>query len=148
MELRDLEPLEFDLNSWVKSRNKLESVMVRVPGKNHPDKGWIEPHFITMPFFGHVFVGFDSIPDSRWQSSLVSDLKSFQAPSFKCPSAWTMAKILGALKAFSSVGDAKRNGWDFKPTPGWDDHKVRIAKVQGILTVVTPTEIVLRTDSF
>ena len=137
MELRDLEPLAFDLGRWVKQAPTLESVMFRDGGK-----------FSMLPFFGHVFVGFDSIPDRRWQGHLVSDLWRLRAPAFKCPPAWSMAKVLGALGAFSSVGEAKRNGWDFRPEPGWSDLKVRIAKRQGIITVVTPTDAVLRTDSF
>lgn len=137
MELRDLEALEFDLGRWTKQAGPLESVMVRTKDR-----------FVMLPFFGHVFVGFDSIPDPRWQEHLLGDLWRFRAPAFKCPAAWSMAKVLGTLGAFSSVGEAKRNGWDFHSPQGWEDHKVRIAKSQGIITVVTPTDVVLRTDTF
>lgn len=149
MELRDLEPLEFDLNEWVRAFNwKVKSVMVRVPAKTNAAGVTVPAHFVMLPLFAHVFVGFDNIPDPRWQEHLLGDLWRFNVPAFKCPAAWSMAKILGALKAFSSVGDAKRNGWDFRSEQGWEDHKVRIAKNQGIITVITPTDAVLALDTF
>jgi len=138
--LQNLEEKPFDLPEWVKAcQDHLDSSQILNKEKTH---------LIRMPFFGTVFVGFDEIPDERWKESLTSDLHLTRAPAFKCPRHWNLAKILGTLKIFSSVGDAKRNGWDRVSPEGWTEHKVRVAKMQGILCVVVPTEVVMSQTSW
>lgn len=130
----NLEEKSFDLSEWVAvCGDNLDMVRFKVPGKEE---------MIMLPFFGHVFVGFETVEDSRWFEFACSDLSDFRAPAFKCPAHWTLAKILGTLKVFGSIGDAKRNGWDRLSEQGWEDHKVRVAKRPGVLTVVTPTDLI------
>lgn len=142
--LHDLGEKPFDLPDWVRAcQNHLNQVMVRIPEKVNAEGVRTPAHFVNMPFFGTIFVGFDNIPDMRWKEFTTSDLHQNPAPAFKCPMGWTLARVLGNLKVFQSIGEAKRNGWDSFSPEGWEDHKVRVAKIQGILTVVTPTAVVL-----
>jgi hypothetical protein len=174
----NLEQTTFDLQDWVKAcRDEIETIRHWIPAKRTPkaltiparklltalpkemlvdvpnftirQEDEVTPgHFVMLPFFGTVFCGLELVTDERWRDNMLSDFADHKAPILACPAHWTLAKLLGSLKVFSSVGDAKRNGWDKKSDQGWEWHLVRIAKLKGILCVVTPTDAILRPGSW
>lgn len=86
---------------------------------------------VELPDFGIVLV--DGIPTDKTIREMC-DLDSAQ-PIFLAPNTWLMAHIVTKLGAFSSVGQARKNGWNFLPEWGLTSHIVRINKIRGILHV-------------
>jgi hypothetical protein len=76
----------------------------------------------------------------NWICQSILEVDKSKAPVFFCPWEWKWAKLLGALKVFPSVGEAKRNGWDRDIPWGLEDAVVRVRKQRGILTVFKPRE--------
>jgi hypothetical protein len=100
--------------------------------------------------FCTVLVGWDKITDPRWKTMIVEilELESRKAPIFFVPESWRMAHIMRALGAFTSVGEARRNGWDLSIEEGLNDHVCRIRKVRGVVSVFRVTESMLKDKSW
>lgn len=86
--------------------------------------------------FGTVFVGPDcqtALSKPFWEG--VCDIQPTDIV-WIAPREWRMPQLLRALGAFSSAGEAARNGWNFDIPVGFSQHVFRVNKIRGVLTVV------------
>lgn len=115
MKAISLESTTFQITSEIV--NKLPTAMCWVKGKP-----------TQLVDFGTVIVGeVDQVPDFVF-SGEPGELR------FMVPDHWRLCHVLAALKAFPSVGQARKNGWDKEIPEGMSQFVFRLNKVKGSIT--------------
>lgn len=110
---------------------------------------WHKGALISLPDFATVLCGWETM-EPRWQESVQHTLKldSTRGPIFSVPTSWKMSHVVKALGAFTSVGEATRNGWGVELPEGVSEHIVRISKVRGVIVTFRPTKSILESGSW
>lgn len=91
---------------------------------------WIKNKPVSLVDFGTVVIPCENqpVPDfvfSKNRGELV----------FHAPQHWKLCHVVAAMNAFSSVGQARKNGWNRNIPFGMSQHVFRINKTRGSVTI-------------
>ncbi len=100
---------------------------------------WIKGSFQEVPDFGTIFIGLEKVTNPKFLDEIL-DVAVAKGPIFKAPIGWNWAQIARAFGIFDSATQARKNGWDGSPEPGFNFRIARINKVRGELLVVKITD--------
>lgn len=116
----DLTNPQFDMKSLVTNIGR------KVP--------WVDKGKPTMETdFGTIFVGVIGHTNEKWWIELGDGCSG--GLDLVCPPSWRMPQIMRAMGAFDSAGAAAKNGWNTDIPIGFSQHRIRINKVRGVVTI-------------
>lgn len=89
--------------------------------------------------FGSVIIGLEKVTSSEFVGEILNT-STGAGPLFIAPTGWHWAQIARSFGVFKSATQARKNGWDGEPDPGFNFRQFKINKIRGELLVLRITD--------
>lgn len=85
--------------------------------------------------FGTIIIGLDLVTNPDFVGEILNSATG-AGPVFMAPGNMRWSNIAAAFGIFKSATQARKNGWDGKPNPGFNFKQFKINKIRGELLVL------------
>ena len=90
--------------------------------------------------FGTVIIGLEKVKNPDFVGEILNHSMPEKAPLFFAPVGWHWGQIARSFGVFKSATQARKNGWDGEPDPGFNFRQFKINRVRGELMVLRITD--------